>query len=121
VECPQLLQGGLSDSTQLFVGHCLSPHALHRFSMFFTRWSEVGVKLPISCASNLAAPKKKYRVFVIQVPLHSVEIYMTIHRYIFPNDGVDPGNVKEKGGASSCEMQLPDVLSNWEDHSVYGH
>jgi len=89
--------------------------------MFFTRWSEVGVKLPISCASNLAAPKKKYRVFVIQVPLHSVEIYMTIHRYIFPNDGVDPGNVKEKGGASSCEMQLPDVLSNWEDHSVYGH
>jgi hypothetical protein len=46
---------------------------------------------------------------------------MTIHRYIFPNDGVDPGNVKEKGVASSCEMQLPDVLSNWEDHSVYGH
>jgi hypothetical protein len=79
------------------------------------------VKLPIWCASNLAAPKKKYRVFVIQVPLHSVEIYMTIHRYIFPNDGVDPGNVKEKGVASSCEMQLPDVLSNWEDHSVYGH
>jgi len=33
VECPRLrLLGGLSDSTQLLVGHCLSPHALHRFS-----------------------------------------------------------------------------------------